>query len=52
MQYLQKSFTLPTSNGVSQLKWDLAFMSPKEFQEHYKLTDLEYANMTFDWGLK
>lgn len=42
MKYLEKSFTLPTSNNISQMRWDFAFLTKEEFMDIYNLTDYEY----------
>lgn len=31
MQYLKPSFTLPASYKTSQMRWDFAFLSKREF---------------------
>jgi hypothetical protein len=34
-QYAQKRFTLPASQGTSEMQWDYAFLSATEFIKKY-----------------
>jgi len=52
MLYTRPSFTCPTANNVSQIHWDLAFLSQDEFKAKYSITDLEYVNLAKDKVLK
>lgn len=46
-QYTQRTFTLPAGSAqISQMKWDLAFMSRKEFIEKYDMSARMYEEMT------
>lgn len=42
MRYERYKFSLPTSHNVSQLKWDLTFLTKKQFMKKYQVTSNEY----------
>jgi hypothetical protein len=42
MLYQQRTFTCPTSHNTSQAQWDLATLSPEEYQKKYSITPEEY----------
>lgn len=42
MKYLNRSFTLPTGDLVSQRQWDFSFLSKEEFEAKYGINVAEY----------
>jgi hypothetical protein len=43
---MKQSFTLPAAGkNVDQKRWDLAFMSRKEFMAKYEISNKEYDNL-------
>jgi hypothetical protein len=42
MRYLARTFTLPASEHTSEMQWDLAFLSAKEFKKKYSMTDEQF----------
>ena len=45
MQYQQKVFSLPASDNCTQKRWDLAFMSKKDFMAAYDISETEYYEL-------
>ena len=44
--YEQRSFTLPAgSTAISQMKWDLAFLTRTEFIKKYGVSDWKYDDV-------
>lgn len=50
MKYVQRTFTLPASSGhtTSQVRWDLAFLSVREFKSKYGVTPREYISFSYE----
>jgi hypothetical protein len=47
MQYLQPKFTLPAgSEKISQVRWDLAFLSKDDFCIKYDISPVAYKTLT------
>lgn len=45
MLYTQGTWTSPASHNTTQARWDLAMLSPVEYQEKYNLTPEQYEQI-------